>query len=102
MASSLAFVLDSDLGDDGELLGLFFTATNETNYNEVALKPNGHNIPVTNANKHEFVRLKCHYTAYLAVKKQLELIRKGFYEIIPQNWVSFFTNDELETFICGL
>jgi len=38
MASSLQFVLDTDLGDDGELLGLFFTATNETNYSEVPLK----------------------------------------------------------------
>lgn len=84
MASSLQFVLDTDLGDDGELLGpLFFTATNETNYSEVVLKQGGHSIPVINANKHEFVRLKCHYTAYVAVKKQLELIRKGFYEIIP-------------------
>jgi len=69
MASSMQFVLDTDLGEDGELLGLFFTATNEVNFSEVPLKPGGENIPVMNQNKEEFVRLKCHYHAYLACKQ---------------------------------
>ena len=48
------------------------------------------------------MRLKCHYHAYLSCKKQLEQIRKGFYEVIPLSWIKFFAVDELESFMCGL
>jgi len=84
------------------MLGLFFTSTDETNYAEVDLKPGGANIVVGDSNKTEFVKLKCHYHAYLSCKRQLEKIREGFYEVIPAAWVRFLDVDELETFMCGL
>lgn len=102
VANSLKFVVENDLTAFGDTLDFWFTATNETNYSEVNLKPGGDNIQVTNTNKQEFVRLKCHYHAYLSCKKQLEQIRKGFYEVVPLAWVKFFAVDELESFMCGL
>mgnify|MGYP001626798514 CR=1 FL=1 len=83
------------------MLGFYFTSTNETNLSEVDLKPNGSNIVVTDSNKHEFMRLKCHYHAYTACKTQLEQIRKGFHTVIPASWISFLTADELESLMCG-
>ncbi len=69
IANSLKFILENELGDDqGEMLGFYFTSTNETNLSEVDLKQNGSNIVVTDSNKHEFMRLKCHYHAYTACK----------------------------------
>jgi len=29
-------------------------------------------------------------------------MRKGFYELVPLDWIKFFTVDELESFMCGL
>ena len=66
------------------------------------MKPNGSEILVTNANKQEFARLKCHYAAYTSTKSQLEQIRRGFYELIPLDWFKFFSVGELESFMCGL
>lgn len=66
------------------------------------MKANGAETLVTNANKQEFASLKCHYHAYISTKRQIEAIRKGFYEYIPQTWIKFFTADELESFMCGL
>ena len=68
IANSLKFILENELGDDqGEsMLGFYFTSTNENNMTEVDLKPGGSQIPVTDSNKQEFARLKCHYHAYKA------------------------------------
>ena len=72
VANSLKFVKENDLNDFGDSLDFWFTATNEINYSEVELKPGGSHIKVTNANKQEFLQLKCHYHAYISVKRQLE------------------------------
>lgn len=79
VANSLDFVLDNDLTQFGDTVQFYFVATNETSYQEVPLKANGASILVTNDNKQEFARLKCHYHAYISIKRQLEQIRKGFY-----------------------
>ena len=72
VAQSLKFITENDLTLYEDTMEFYFTTTRETNYAEVDLKPNGSNIKVTNANKAEFARLKRHYHAYEAVKKQLE------------------------------
>lgn len=102
VANSLSYVLDQNLEEFGDAMEFYFTTTHEITYNEVELKQGGANLRVTDANKQEFARLKCHYHAYVACKKQLEQIRKGFYEVIPHSWIKFFSVDELETFMCGL
>jgi len=69
VANSLKFVLENDLTKFADTIQFYFTSTNEMNYSEVDLKPNGSTILVTNENKQEFARLKCHYSAYLSCKK---------------------------------
>lgn len=70
IANSLKFILENELGDDqGEMLGFYFTSTNENNMTEVDMKPGGSSIAVTDSNKQEFARLKCHYHAYKACSR---------------------------------
>ena len=54
----MKFILDNDLSEFGDTLDFYFTATHETTFQEVDLKPGGSSISVTNDNKHEFARLK--------------------------------------------
>ena len=54
VANSLKFILENDLTDYEDTLGIYFNVTHETNLSEIDLKPNGSNIPITNVNKHEF------------------------------------------------
>ncbi|KAI6176033.1 E3 ubiquitin-protein ligase HUWE1 [Aphelenchoides bicaudatus] len=66
------------------------------------LKENGNNIPVTDDNKEEYIRLVCHEKLTIAVKKQLDAFLEGFYEIIPRQLISIFNEQELELLISGL
>ena len=56
---------------------------------------------VTDDNKQDFIRKKCHYIGYKCVSEQLQSLQEGFYKVIPQSWISVFTTDELEALICG-
>jgi E3 ubiquitin-protein ligase HUWE1 len=63
---------------------------------------NGHNIPVTEENKQEYVQLVVEYRLTGSVKEQLENFLKGFHDIIPAELISIFTEQELELLISGL
>ena len=60
----------------------------------VDLKPNGRNIPVTNDNKREYVRLMCAHKLTHSVHKQIDAFKKGFYDIIPFEYISMFDDRE--------
>lgn len=47
----------------------------------VPLKPNGENIPVTNANRHEFVDTYVRYLLDGAVARQFEPFKRGFFTV---------------------
>lgn len=66
------------------------------------MKPNGRNLPVTDENKHEYVRLVCQEKMTGAIRKQLKAFLEGFYEIIPKRLISIFNEQELELLISGL
>lgn len=68
----------------------------------VDLIENGRNIPVTEDNKHEYVRLITEHRLVGAVQEQLENFLKGFHDIVPAELVSIFSEQELELLISGL
>jgi E3 ubiquitin-protein ligase HUWE1 len=98
---SLVWILENDITDvtfetfsvDVDRFGVTET---------IDLIPNGRNIPVTEENKHEFVRHVVDYRLIRSVEKQLDEFLAGFHEIIPSELVSIFNEQELELLISGL
>ena len=66
------------------------------------LKPNGRNLPVTEENKKEYIKLVCVEKMTGAIRKQLNAFLEGFYDIIPKHLISIFNEQELELLISGL
>jgi E3 ubiquitin-protein ligase HUWE1 len=68
----------------------------------VDLIENGREIPVTEDNKHEYIRLITEHRLTGSVKEQLENFLKGFHDIVPSELVAIFSEQELELLISGL
>jgi E3 ubiquitin-protein ligase HUWE1 len=68
----------------------------------VDLIENGREIPVTEENKHEYIRLITEHRLLGSVKEQLDHFLKGFHDIVPAELVSIFSEQELELLISGL
>uniref|UniRef100_A0A3Q3J0W3 HECT-type E3 ubiquitin transferase n=1 Tax=Monopterus albus TaxID=43700 RepID=A0A3Q3J0W3_MONAL len=66
------------------------------------LKPNGRNIPVTEENKKEYVRLYVNWRFMRGIEAQFLALQKGFSELIPQHFLKPFDHKELELIIGGL
>lgn len=89
---------------DPEVLMLTFTVSVDEfgRRREIELKPNGANIDVTDDNKAEYVHLLIQYHTNHLVSQQMELIRRGFFEIIPQRLISIFSCAEFRFLLSGL
>jgi len=68
----------------------------------VDLIENGRNVPVTEENKQEYVRLIVEHRLIASVKEQMANFLKGFHDIIPADLISIFNEQELELLISGL
>ncbi|KAI8866511.1 HECT-domain-containing protein [Ramicandelaber brevisporus] len=68
----------------------------------IDLKPNGRDIPVTDANKKEYVELITEYRVRGRVKDQFAAFSQGFHELIPHESIIVFDERELELLIGGL
>ncbi|KAG0646144.1 HECT-type E3 ubiquitin transferase [Hyphodiscus hymeniophilus] len=98
---SLVWMLENDITDiitetfsvDNDKFGVVET---------IDFIPNGRNIPVTDENKHEYVRLMVEWKLTGSVKEQLDEFLKGFHDIIPADLVQIFNEQELELLISGL
>ncbi|KAI8637213.1 hypothetical protein BD408DRAFT_447787 [Parasitella parasitica] len=98
---SLVWMLDNDITDIIDLtfsIETDFFGTNET----VDLKPDGRNIPVTEANKHEYVTLVTEQKLTTAIKDQINAFVQGFHDVIPAPLIQIFNEQELELLISGL
>ncbi|RCI05196.1 hypothetical protein CU098_002474, partial [Rhizopus stolonifer] len=98
---SLVWMLENDITDVIDLtfsIETDFFGTKET----VDLKPNGRNIPVTEANKHEYVALVTEQKLTTAIKDQINAFLQGFHDIIPASLIQIFNEQELELLISGL
>lgn len=94
-------IRDNDITD---VIDETFTTT-EQRFGEIVtveLKPGGDNIPVTETNKGEYVKLLVEYRIARRVKQQLEAFMSGFNELIPQSLVDVFDERELELLIGGM
>lgn len=98
---SLVWILENDIT---EVLTEDFSVVEEQFGEErvVDLIPDGHNIPVTEENKKEYVQKLVEYRLTVSVNEQLENFIKGFHDIIPAELVAVFNEKELELLISGL
>ncbi|XP_032242084.2 E3 ubiquitin-protein ligase HUWE1 isoform X2 [Nematostella vectensis] len=98
----LQYLLEHDISELGMDL-TFSTEVREFGLSEIRdLIPNGRNIPVTEENKREYVKLVCQMKMTGAIRKQIDSFLEGFYEIIPKRLISIFNEQELELLISGL
>ncbi|ETO26449.1 hypothetical protein RFI_10689 [Reticulomyxa filosa] len=66
------------------------------------LRPNGHEITVTDANKKEYIELVSDLKMNKLVEEQTQAFLKGFNMLIPHWLISIFTWSELDLLICGM
>ncbi|KAG7401190.1 hypothetical protein PHYBOEH_002374 [Phytophthora boehmeriae] len=98
---SLRWLKDNDGVDD---LGLDFSLTEQIGESEkvvVDLIPNGRNIPVTDANKREYLDRRFRYALFESVADQLHAFLKGLYEVIPRELLLIFDPEEFDYVLCG-
>lgn len=100
-AKSLMWMLENDITDI--ITEDFSVETDDYGEHKVIdLVKGGRNIPVTEANKHEYIRLVVEYRLKVSVKEQMSNFIAGFHEVIPKDLVSIFDEQELELLISGL
>lgn len=68
----------------------------------VELKPRGASIPVTLANRKEYVDLVAYHKMTSAIRAQIDSFVAGFRELVPPHLTHYFDASELELLICGL
>jgi len=98
---SLIWMLENDITD---IITESFSVDNDKfgAVETIDLIPDGRNKPVTEENKHEYVRLMVEFKLTGSVQEQLDEFLKGFHEIIPAELVAIFNEQELELLISGL
>ena len=98
---SLVWMLENDITD--AIFQNFAVEDEEFGVTRVVdLVPNGRNIPVTEENKQDYVRLVVEHRLLSSVQQQMEHFLKGFHEIIPAELIAIFNEQELELLISGL
>ncbi|ETP44797.1 hypothetical protein F442_08675 [Phytophthora nicotianae P10297] len=88
-----------------EALALDFTAQRQGTDGAIIteeLKPGGKDIPVTDANKEEYLTLLLKHKMFGAVREQLEAMLQGLYDVLPRTLLAVFDYQELELLVCGV
>src|SRR2546421_6702532 len=65
------------------------------------LKPNSRNLPVTAANRLEYIHLLARFRLLTQPRQQTDAFLKGLSSIISPKWLSMFNQAELQTLIGG-
>ena len=99
---NLTYMLEHPLAESG-LDHLTFSETSmyfglETN---VELIPGGHDVPVTDDNKLEYVNLVTAHKMTNAIKDQIAAFTRGFNDIVPHDVIKILNPSELELLISG-
>uniref|UniRef100_A0A672S5Z3 E3 ubiquitin-protein ligase n=1 Tax=Sinocyclocheilus grahami TaxID=75366 RepID=A0A672S5Z3_SINGR len=98
--NSLRWILENDPTD----LDLRFTIDEElfgqTHQHE--LKPGGADIVINDNNKKEYIHLVMQWRFVDRIQRQMTAFKEGFYELIPQDLIKIFDENELELLMCGL
>ncbi|KAJ1515745.1 hypothetical protein HMI56_001495 [Coelomomyces lativittatus] len=98
---SLEWILENDIND---VIDLTFSVETEDfgRTKIVDLKENGRNIPVTDANKQEYVQLAVEQKLTKAIQEPIAAFLSGLQEIIPKELLRIFNEQELELLISGM
>ncbi|KAG7393302.1 hypothetical protein PHYBOEH_006144 [Phytophthora boehmeriae] len=91
--------------EGADALALDFTAQRQTSDGAVIteeLKPGGKDIPVTDANKEEYLMLLLKHKMFGGVREQLEALLQGLYDVLPRTLLTVFDYQELELLLCGV
>lgn len=65
------------------------------------LKPNGRNIPVTSADRTEYVFLVANYRLNAQLRRPCAAFLRGFTSVIPASWIAMFSPRELAMVLSG-
>lgn len=103
VASSLKSVLDYDGDDIEDVLSLDFTASYDSwgEPKTIELVPGGAGMPVTQENKHEYIRLYIKFVLVDLVKKQLGSFKRGFENVASGPIIDMFRPEEMELLVVG-
>uniref|UniRef100_K3WL09 HECT-type E3 ubiquitin transferase n=1 Tax=Globisporangium ultimum (strain ATCC 200006 / CBS 805.95 / DAOM BR144) TaxID=431595 RepID=K3WL09_GLOUD len=98
--SNLVWMLEND---NVEVLGLDFSVSEQVGDQVVVteLVPRGREIPVTDANKYEYLDRRFRHLIIDSVAPQLSVFLKGIYEVIPHQLLKLFDYEELNYLLCG-
>ncbi|KAL3693449.1 hypothetical protein R1sor_007100 [Riccia sorocarpa] len=90
---------------DGDLsqLGLYFVIENNEygEQMEIELLPGGKDIPVTNANKINYIHLVANHRLNVQIRQQSNYFLRGFQQLIKTEWINMFNEQELQILISG-
>ncbi|KAM9786406.1 apoptosis-resistant E3 ubiquitin protein ligase 1 isoform X1 [Syngnathus typhle] len=99
--TKVCFILNNDVSE----MDLVFA---EEKYNKsgqlekvVELIPGGAQIAVTNENKIHYLNLLAQYRLASQVRDEVEHFLKGLNELVPENLLAIFDENELELLMCG-
>jgi ubiquitin-protein ligase E3 C len=67
----------------------------------IELKPNGINIPVTNANRIEYITLVSHLKLNRQIQNQSAAFVAGLNDLIDPKWIRMFNETELRMLVGG-
>eukprot|EP01022_Parablepharisma_sp_SALTPOND_P032952 TRINITY_DN87950_c1_g1_i1.p1 TRINITY_DN87950_c1_g1~~TRINITY_DN87950_c1_g1_i1.p1 ORF type:complete len:595 (-),score=9.37 TRINITY_DN87950_c1_g1_i1:3368-5152(-) len=98
---SVEFLRKHKIGKKEFVSTFTITKTEPDEVVTVELKPGGKEIEITEGNKGEFIELLTGYHLNYKTQHQMDKLLKGFYSLIPNNFVSVLDVDELEFFLCG-
>ncbi|CAB0012094.1 unnamed protein product [Nesidiocoris tenuis] len=65
------------------------------------LKPDGDNVPVTNDNRQEYVRLYLDWVLNTAIYEQFRAFYLGFHSVCASNALIMLRAEEVEMLVCG-
>ncbi|KAI9917016.1 hypothetical protein PsorP6_017032 [Peronosclerospora sorghi] len=68
---------------------------------EIAIIPNGGNIPVTNENKTRYIHLVANYYLNTQIRDECAAFAKGLSDLIDPRWLRMFNEPELQVLIAG-
>ncbi|XP_059473505.1 apoptosis-resistant E3 ubiquitin protein ligase 1 isoform X2 [Neocloeon triangulifer] len=99
--TKVKYILDNDMED----MDLYFVEEEYDRFGQllkvVELVPGGTKIHVTNTSKHQYLDALAQYRLANNVKDEMEAFLKGLNELIPDNLLSIFDENELELLLCG-
>ncbi|CAH1403854.1 unnamed protein product [Nezara viridula] len=100
--TKVKYILEHDVED----MDLFFV---EEEYDQtgqlnrlVELVPNGSKIRVHNTSKHQYLDALAQYRLATSLKDEIEAFLRGLNDLIPDNLLSIFDENELELLMCGM